>query len=72
MSNLTWQIGDVRITRVTELETPTSPRLLFDDEFGRALATVNDDPPSRSCHLPTSSSWKTFSQQASWLKLSSS
>ena len=31
MSNLKWQIGDVTVTRVTELAVPTSPKLLFDD-----------------------------------------
>jgi glyoxylase-like metal-dependent hydrolase (beta-lactamase superfamily II) len=33
--NLTWKIGDVRITRVVELETATSPRFLF-AERGKA------------------------------------
>lgn len=31
MSNLKWRIGDVTVTRVVELATPTSPRLLFDN-----------------------------------------
>ena len=31
MDNLSWQIGDVKVTRITELEMPTSARFLFDD-----------------------------------------
>ena len=31
MENLSWQIGDVKVTRITELEMPTSARFLFDN-----------------------------------------
>jgi glyoxylase-like metal-dependent hydrolase (beta-lactamase superfamily II) len=33
---LSWKIGDVRVTRIVELEAPTSPRFLF----GRSKADV--------------------------------
>ena len=40
MEPMQWTVGDVRITRIVEIELPTSSSLLFDQITPEALASI--------------------------------